>query len=818
MMNFFHSHKSWVVSFLILVFILIASLNFVSAIKLVNKPFAGFLIGKARNVYPVGVPGWEVFNGKFKVRDQIIEVNGVKIESHIHFLHVIQKYRIGAKVIYTIKRDDSILKIKGVISIFTPSDLFYSFGIFFIIGILYFGVGIAVFFSKSFFSTSVIFAFFSCSVGTIFLTFFDTYTAIDFVFFFDFAWHLLPGFLFHLAMRFPVERCIIKKHPIYIYPYVLGILFWIGAVYYETSDFATWSVLDRFFDIFMLFTYSTFLGTLIYNSLAAATSILKKRAQITLLGMFLSFIVPGGVIIAGALGIMLPVNFPMILTALFPFYLGHTILKHNFFDSDRVVVNSFFYLIFIILVAVIIFFFSILTNDIGLNGDILAVFLPRLLLTLLIVFSFSFFREKYRKFIDNHFFKYKVDSNLFLQEIGRNLRILIRINEKTVTALQKFWHYLGIENGLVCFLGGGKGHNAIPVINVKMPSLAAIKPRKETYNYIERVAEPITTYDLQENILPVKVDGDLRKIFKVTGGLILIPLIAEEKLHGIMILGDKMYGNSYRSFDIELLEVLAGYLAAAKENFELLEIVKTQERFEQELLVAATIQKSFLPEPTLNNKQFNVELKYDAAKKVGGDIYDFSDQDDKLHLVLGDVSGKGLPAALFGAITVGFVKANRWKYDNLEDFSNSLNSDLVALKPGRVNVALGCMVFDFTTFILHFVNAGIPYPIHIRKESDEVFFIEKGGFPLAIFEKSNYASLEIPFQSGDVFVFYSDGIPEAENKEGKFFGFDLFLNEIKSAKESNAIDMIVAVYDKIKDFVGDCEQNDDQTLVIVEIK
>lgn len=817
MTAFFHRHKSWVVFFIIVVFLLIASLNFISSVKLVNKPFSGFLIGKARNVYPVGVPGWEVFNGKFKVRDQIVAVDDVKIKTHLDFLKLIQRRSVGEKVIYTVKRDNLILKIEGVIAVFTPSDLFYSFGIFFIIGVLYFAVGIAVFFSKSFFSTSLIFAFFSCSVGTIFLTFFDTYTGIDFVFFFDLAWHLLPGFLFHLAMRFPVERLILKKHPIYIYPYVLGILFWIIAAYYETVNFAVWSIIDRSFDVFMLLTYAIFLGTLIYNSLRASTSILKKRAQIALLGMFLSFVIPGGVIIAGALGVMLPVNFPMILTALFPFYLGHTILRHNFFDSDRVVVNSFFYLFFTILVAIILFFFSIITAEVGEKTGMLGGFFTRLLVTLFIVFSFSFFRGKYRDFIDKHFFKYKVDSNLFLQEIGRNLRILIRINDKTVEALQRFWFYLGIENGLVFFLGSGKVNDAIPIINVKMPSLASMKPREETYNYIQRVAEPITTYDLEENILPIKVGGDLRKLFAVTGGLILIPLIAENKLHGIMILGDKQQGNSYRSFDIELLEVLAGYLATAKENFELLEIVKKQERFEQELLVAATIQKSFLPEVTLKSRQFEVELMYAAAKKVGGDIYDYSSRDNQLHLVLGDVSGKGLPASLFGAMTVGFVKANRWKNKNLASFCNSLNSDLVSLKPGRVNVALGCMLFDFQKNVLHFVNAGIPYPIHIKKASNAVSYIEKGGFPLAIFEESKYVSLKIPFQKGDAFIFYSDGIPEVENRAGHFLGFKRFLNEIKRAVKNNE-DIISAVSAKIENF-GDCnEQSDDQTLVIVKVK
>ncbi len=818
MMKFFHSHKSWIVFLLIIVFVLIASFNFVSALSLVGKPFSGFLIGKARNIYPVGVPGWEVFNGKFKVRDRIVAVNGVEVTTHLHFAALIQNYKSGDRVIYKVKRDNLLIEIPGTISVFTYSDLFYSFGIFFIIGLLYFGVGLTVFLSKSFFSTSLIFAFFSCSVGIIFLTFFDSFTVIKYVIFFDLSWHLLPGFLFHLAMRFPVERTIIKKHPIYIYPYVLGIVFWIVAVYYETTNFRVWSIVDRSFDVFMLLSYSTFLAILVYNSWKASTSILRKRAQIALLGMFLSFLIPGGAIIAVALGVMLPVNFPMILTALFPFYLGYTIIKHNFFDSDRVIVNSIFYLFFSILIATILFFFSLLAVDSKLGTNVYGIFFSRLLLTLVIVFSFSSLRDRYRSFVDSHFFKYKNESNLFLQELGRNLRFLIRINEKTVATLQQFWHYLGINNGLVCFFGGEKGYATIPIINVEMPSLASVKPRQATYDYIENVAEPITTYDLQENILPAKVEVDLRKIFEITGGLILIPLIAEAKLHGMMILGDKQQGNAYRSFDIELLMVLAGYLAAAKENFELLEIAKKQDRVDQELFIASIIQKSFLPKPIFKMKKFNIALYYSSAKKVGGDIYDFAVNEEQLHLVLGDVSGKGLPAALFGAITIGFVKANRWKYNNLADFCNSLNSDLTALKPGRVNVALGCALFDFKKQVLHFVNAGIPYPIHIRKAQGDVSFVEKGGFPLAIFEESNYCSMEIPFQKGDRLIFYSDGIPEAENRKGEFFGFELFLEEIKILKDQKGADIVKTIFSKIDEFVLGREQSDDQTLLIVELE
>jgi len=242
-------------------------------------------------------------------------------------------------------------------------------------------------------------------------------------------------------------------------------------------------------------------------------------------------------------------------------------------------------------------------------------------------------------------------------------------------------------------------------------------------------------------------------------------------------------------------------------------------RIDKELEFAKEIQLSALPAPLTGDPRFLLSAKMLTAKEVGGDFYDyFLIGDHKIGLVIADVSGKGIPAALFMMKSKTLIKSLA---ENGEDSpAKILQKANIELSQGNdaemfVTVWLG--IYDFTTHILTTSNAGHEFPAVKHANAPFEFFHDKHGFVLAGMAGSAYKEEQIPLNPGDTIFVYTDGVTEATSKEQTLYGESRLLDSLNAADSHYPSDLIVSVKTGIDRFVDSAPQFDDITMLCFHV-
>src|SRR5829696_6266774 len=241
--------------------------------------------------------------------------------------------------------------------------------------------------------------------------------------------------------------------------------------------------------------------------------------------------------------------------------------------------------------------------------------------------------------------------------------------------------------------------------------------------------------------------------------------------------------------------------------------IRERERIEQELQVARRIQHASLPDvvPTLEGWQ--IDPFYQPAREVGGDFYDFHLlSEDRLGLLVGDATGKGVPAALVMAATCGMLHLAAQGSDSLSpgEVLSRVNQTLYARIPANMFVTCFYAILDPNSARLRYANAGHDWPyLHRNGEAEE---LRARGMPLGLMPAMNYEEKEVVLDAGDSALFYSDGLVEAHDPKGEMFGFPRLRELIgEHGEESSLEDLLL---EELYSFVGEgWEQEDDITLL-----
>jgi len=238
-------------------------------------------------------------------------------------------------------------------------------------------------------------------------------------------------------------------------------------------------------------------------------------------------------------------------------------------------------------------------------------------------------------------------------------------------------------------------------------------------------------------------------------------------------------------------------------------------RLQSELEVANVIQHSLLPLITKDypgEKEFDVSASMEAAKEVGGDFYDvFYVDPTHLAFAIGDVSGKGVPAALFMALAKITLQNCIRDIPKLSEAVETANNALCARNEAEMFVTLWVGIFDLTTGSLTFVSAGHNPPVLIHDGKAE-FLRFKNGFVLAGMEDMKYKEQSVQLVRGDVVYLYTDGVTEAEDHDHRLFGEERLLNCFSGKSESDSADIIETVKASIERFINGNSQFDDMTM------
>jgi phosphoserine phosphatase RsbU/P len=247
------------------------------------------------------------------------------------------------------------------------------------------------------------------------------------------------------------------------------------------------------------------------------------------------------------------------------------------------------------------------------------------------------------------------------------------------------------------------------------------------------------------------------------------------------------------------------------------ETTGAKEKIESELKVAHEIQVGMLPTHFPDRRDCDLFAILEPAKAVGGDLYDFFVIDkDHLYFAVGDVSGKGVPASLFMAITRTLFRAKAISGVALEEVFQSINNELCKDNPNVMFVTFQAAILDLNDGSLEICNAGHNPPILLRKDHAAEKVLCKSNIPLGINDQIRFKSEHYKLGHGDMLVLYSDGITEAINMKYELYREDKFLKSISTFLNLPAKETATRLIMDVKSFSGEAEQSDDITLLVVK--
>ncbi|HEX5879436.1 MAG TPA: SpoIIE family protein phosphatase [Actinomycetota bacterium] len=313
----------------------------------------------------------------------------------------------------------------------------------------------------------------------------------------------------------------------------------------------------------------------------------------------------------------------------------------------------------------------------------------------------------------------------------------------------------------------------------------------------------------------LQLDSPALEGLREAGIKLVVPLVSQGELIGLLNLGPRRSEQEYSADDRKLLNDLAGHAAPAVRVAQLVREqeaeVRQRERIEQELRVAQLIQQQFLPHELPDLPGWQVGAYYGPAREVGGDFYDFIKlPDDQIGIVVGDVTDKGVPAALVMATTHSILRAEAPRLVAPSEVLTRVNDLLVDEMPAHMFVTCLYAVLDPASGRLRYANAGHNVP-YVATE-DGVTELRATGMPLGLLPEMTYEEKETTLALGDTVLLHSDGLAEAHNARREMFGFPRVAALTGEASDGEVL--IDRLLKELQEFVGpDLEQEDDITLV-----
>jgi sigma-B regulation protein RsbU (phosphoserine phosphatase) len=327
--------------------------------------------------------------------------------------------------------------------------------------------------------------------------------------------------------------------------------------------------------------------------------------------------------------------------------------------------------------------------------------------------------------------------------------------------------------------------------------------------------QPVLVSDVSADERYIRLVDDVRSE-------LAIPMLIKDRCIGVVDLESPEL-DAFTKEHMELLTLLASQAAVAIDNARLYdEVRRNEERIEKELRFAQRVQLALLPtELPRQLENVDVAARFEAARELGGDLHDFIlPEAGTLIVAVGDVSGKGAPAALYGAFAGELVRARTMRRRfTPELFSvggvlQAMNTILHERQLEEYYCTLCYAIFDLATGVVTMSNSGLPYPIHCSSNVCEQIVLP--GVPLGSFPGVTYDQAQITLAPGDLVVFCTDGVFEAADDKGNEFGAERVCEIVRANRDRTARGIVDAIFDEVTTFRGVTPQGDDMTAVAVK--
>lgn len=641
--------------------------------------------------------------------------------------------------------------------------------------------------------------------------------------------HIFLVYEIPLFLHFTYSFLNIKRHKLLI---VSAYLFSFILMFFSQSKLYFPKALHYYFGywvapgpIFLIFCVVSLLN-LIYclyllgrRLLVERDPLFHNKIKYVILGLGITFVISHLYIVP-----FFTESYPLGSFAFLPMlFLTYAVIKIDILDIGVVFRNILLYMLLVLCftAAYMIIYLSldIIFKHVPISRSIYFV----ILLFFLVAVTFIPLKERIENILDKIFFKEKYSYSKIIKQISQSLTSILNVKDvfniitKTVMEAIKpdktysiAWD-MSRESYVVCSAEG----NMLGLENLELkkedPFITLARNIKRPFNKYE--LEYLTEDDLNRK--------KFSRYFDDLKASLAIPIILKEEIMGLIILGSKKSGSIFTLRDLDLLETLGNHTAMALENSILFEKSLKNERLERELMIAKEIQMSMLPVKCPEIKGFEIAAECIPAREVGGDFYDFIKMGNgEMGFILGDVSGKGVPAALMVSASLNTFRLLSKETASPKEIMNQGNLRIFeAIKKGMY-VALLYAMLNLDEKILILANAGQPYPIIYLKETSEISFIAPGGdrLPLGITTDNKYQEKILNLKKGDTIVLYTDGIVEAMNENKELFGFERLINSIYGGKDLEASSLLLKIKKDIYNFTGYTELGDDMSILILKVK
>ncbi len=737
--------------------------------------------------------------------------------------NVLVHQKIGQTIPYLIKRGETIFTVPLTLGKYRLASVSYYY--FAAIGLIFFLVGLLVFLFKSeepsailFFLMSIMFfLFLVCSLRPHSYYWVDwfVHTAGTFSLF------LMPAFFLHFFLIFPRPVVFIEKNRIFLW-----VLYGLPAVFFlpnllsfflhgihvlsSVGTWPSWALLALYF-LAGLFVF-------VRSFLKSEDARVRRKLRIILWGLFFGLIpfLIFGVILGSFFGntrYLLAGVIPMVLV---PVSFAYAIIRFQLMDIDiwlnKGVVYSITTFVISLIYVLLIASLDSLTAATQLAHSPVLPFV----LALIIVYFFNPLRDRIQNLVDRTFFKEHYDYKKTMGELSDAIISILRLEELLPFLTKRLREILGVPNvsiavknraGIRFQILPEHGNDGNGILTDSSPVMA----------YLKRVQKPIVKSALGSSSDEKQLSAEMERL----GYELLVPLFYEDQLMGSLNLGPRASGETFTGEDIQLLKTLANQTAIAVENALLHQRLTHQAELTRDLKIASEMQNHLLPKKYPSISGVEILSTTLPAQEVGGDFYDFIEipgQKRQMAVSIGDVSAKSISGAIAMVAAKEIIHSEARDHSRPALVLKESSLRLYGLLEKSAFVTLFYGLLDMQTYRLHYACAGHPLPMVIRGEG-EVFPLERTQkrFPLGPLPSHEYDEKSVRLQPGDILCLYTDGLVEAMNAQGQWFGEDNLQKALARARTSDLKILKKTILDEIFQFLGNSSQNDDITLVLIKI-
>ncbi|MBO9540368.1 SpoIIE family protein phosphatase [bacterium] len=815
------------------------------SLQLINKPFPGFRFEPTLTVSAVNEPTWTGIKAKLQQYDRLLRVDGHDLRTAGDLTAYVHSKPIGTPLEYELVREKRTIKVTVPSQAFGWSDWFKSFMPLFLVSFLHLLVGAVAFWMKPRHLTSQVHLLMNVAICLFCALNNDYDSGRFFAPVYLFSYSFLGSTFLHLGMVFPEPGHWLKRRPwlnALFYLPMLGLTgLWL-SVFKPEGQLVNPEAMDQHFSwqdtslMWVMVGLLVLIASILFHVFKGKTPLAKQQAKVALFGATVAYF-PGAVFwivpyLAGNTsldGSGLLVNLSFACFVFFPLSIAYAVVRHKMFDIDLVIKRTMVYAVvvaalsgvYFITIAAIRWAIEHLIGSAGnTTGNILA--------TAFVALAFVPVRNRTQAIIDKLFYRNRYDFRAVLSDYTR----FTKENPELEAVLDKF---VEVVDQTV-----HPRHMSIMIRDPKSKNLHVYKTSGLSI-FPEDFAIPANAPEIGElskarrtGLKPSKATTRQLSHMDALGIAFCVPLEIKGEILGMVNVGQKLSELDYTAEDQGLLMNMGQQLASVIRIHEMTKAEVNRARLDAELETARSIQASLLPTAAPAPAGLEVMGSSDSAYEFGGDYYDLVTlHDGQLRVVVGDVAGKGVQAAMVMAMAKSCF-FNQVRVDpDLPTVMKAINQMIVETiddkKHRKTTLIYGAI--DPVAKTLRYTCAGHQPPHYYNAETGKVEELAiPGSFPFGASKLAKYQEIEVPLHAGDVLVFYTDGVTEAENPDHEMFyriedgpdGEEVVYDNLKDILEAHhhasAQEIHRQILKAVSAWVDGGPQGDDITLVVVKVQ